>query len=140
MIVLLLASALPNLPVPLENHGWEEVMSQPAVNDPSITMKFWIAPDSIRTIADQPPIRTAAISIETLLADGQQNNVQSVGHVFDCENGTWQVDWGAFQFQGKAYVSYFARDQRGKPTVPEAGSAMAAVVDRVCSTIEVPVE
>ena len=140
MIWLLLMATSPTLPVPLSIHGWEEVGSQPAVNDPAITMKFWVAPHSIRLLADQPHVRTAAISIETILASGEQANVQSVGHVIDCDARTWQVDWGAFEFQGKAYVSYFARDQRGKPKVPEAGNVMAAVIDRVCSSTGEPTE
>ena len=140
MIALLLLTPLPDLPIPLRIHGWEEVASQPALNDPSVTMKFWVAPDSIRPVEGQTNVRTAAISIETILANGEQHHLQSIGHVFDCGKGTWQVDWAAFEFQGKAFVSYFARDQRDEPTVPEAGTAMAAVVDRVCSKKWEPAE
>ena len=140
MIALFLLGAVPDLPIPLNIHGWEEVASQPAVNDPSITMKYWIAPASIRPVAGEPQIRAAALSIETILPGGQQHNVQSFGYVFDCLKGTWQIHWGAFEFQRHAFVSYFPRDQRGEPTVPAAGSAMLAIVDRVCSAAKEPVE
>lgn len=135
MIALLLLVAQPEwpvMPVPLEIHGWVEVGSQPARNDASITMRYWVAPDSIRPIADQPDMWTTAVTVETVLADGTQQRLNTIGHVIDCTARTWQIDWGALHFDGKAYVSFFDRDQRDAPTVAEAGTGMAAVVDRVC--------
>ena len=136
MIALALLAAqpeLPHLPIPLDNHGWEEVGSQAATNDANITMRYWLAPDSVRSLADQPELRIAAVTVETILADGTQHQLNTIGHVIDCKARSWQIDWGAFTFDEKAFVSYFARDQRGTPNVPEAGSGMAAVVDRVCA-------
>ncbi len=123
----------PALPIPLDKHGWEQVGAQPARNDASITMRYWVAPASIRAVADRPERRTAAVAVETILADGTQHQLTTIGHVVDCAARTWQVDWGAFAFGEQAYVSYFGRDQRGTPQVPEAGSGMATVVDRVCA-------
>ncbi len=136
MIALLLLSSQPHFPVPLEIHGWEEVGSQPALNDATITMRYWIAPDSVRELRDQANVYTVAVTIEKILQDGKQDQLIAGGHVVDCNERTWQIDWGAFPFDDKAYVSVFARDQRGEPKAPEAGSGMTAVINRVCGTIE----
>lgn len=132
MISLLLIALQPNLPVPLSVHGWEEVGSQKAINDDTITLRYWIAPDSIRPLAEQPDTFTVAVTIENILSDGTQDQLRAGGHIIDCTARTWQIDWGAFAFQDRAYVSVFARDQRGKPQKPEPGTGMAAVIERVC--------
>ena len=135
MIVLALLAAqpeLPELPIPLEIHGWEEVGSQPAVNDASITMRYWVANASIKEVNGQPDQRFVTVTIEIIAEDGTQAELRTLGQVIDCKGRTWQNEWGAFSVYGKAFVSYFTDAQKAEPQVPKAASGMEAVVDRVC--------
>ena len=136
MIALALLAAqpeLPELPIPLAIHGWEEVGSQPAANNATVTMRYWIAPASIGAAPERPDLRMVTVTVEIITEDGTQAELRTLGQVIDCEARTWQNDWGAFSIYDKAFVSYFTESQRGTPQVPEADSGMAAVVDRVCS-------
>ena len=130
--LLVLAGA----PVPLATHGWEQVGSQIAANAPEVTMRFWLAPRSVQQADAERRIYRVAVAIETLLVDGPQADLQIAGHLIDCDLGTWQVDWSAFAFDGKAVVSYAKTDQQGQPKQPEPGSGMHAVIGRVCSQNE----
>lgn len=136
MIALALLAAqpeLPELPIPLAIHGWEEVGSQPAVNDTTVTMRYWVAPASIKATPERPDLRMVTVTVEIISEDGTQAELRTLGQLIDCGVRTWHNEWGAFSIYDKAFVSYFTERQRGTPQVPEAGSGMAAVVDRVCS-------
>jgi len=124
---------LPELPIPLAIHGWEEVGSQPNVNEPTITMRYWVAPASIRATPERPDLHMVTVTVEIIHKDGTQAELRSLGQLIDCKARTWQNEWGAFSIYDKAFVSYFTESQMGAPQVPKAGSGMAAVVDRACS-------
>ena len=133
---ILMMASIPTLSVPLHTHGWQEVGSQPAINDSTITMKFWLAPASIASVPDKPWSFKATVTIEAVQQDGTQQALQTIGQLIDCKAFTWQNEWGAFSAEGQAFVSYFQPDQRGQPEIPEAGSGMYAVIKRVCASYQ----
>lgn len=134
MILPLLVLAAPT--IPLEAHGWEQVGSQAAVNAPAVTMRFWLAPRSIQQVDTERSTYRVAVAIETILVDGTQSDLQTSGHLIDCDSRTWRVDWAAFAFDDKAVVSYPKADQLGQPQRPEPGSGMSAVIGHVCGKNE----